>query len=246
MASRHVHVVPREVPPELQTRMAVATVVAVLAFALVGSRLWYLQVDKGAEMHSLSENNRIRLVRVPGARGVVYDRHGEILVDNRPSFDVVFVPEDARDHRRQVMRNLASYLGEDEPTLHQAVHTPTKRPPYEGIVLRRDVDWQGVVALETHQLDLPGVTLQVGPKRYYPYGPLAAHLLGYVGEVSETELANASGYRPGDLLGKAGLEKNWDEELHGVAGGQQVEVDALGRRMRVLEEVPDVPGATLT
>src|SRR5438105_1151727 len=248
MASGHVHVVHREVPPELQTRIAVATVVAVLAFALVGTRLWYLQLDKGAEMRSLSENNRIRLVRVPGARGVVYDRHGEILVDNRPSFDVVFVPEDARDHRRQVMRSLASYLGEDEPTLHQAVHTPTKRPPYEGIVLRRDVDWQGVVALETHQLDLPGVTLQVGPKRYYPYGPLAAHLLGYVGEVSVAELSDGAGgtYRRGDLLGKAGLEKSWDEELHGTPGGQQIEVDALGRRMRVLKEEPNLPGATLT
>jgi penicillin-binding protein 2 len=247
MASRQLHVVPREVPPELQTRMAVATVVVIAAFAAVAARCWYLQVDRGDEMRSMSENNRIRLVRVPAARGVVYDRHGEILVDNRPSFDVVFVPEDARERRRQVLRNLAGYLGEEEPALHQAVHAPTKRPPYEGIVLRRDVEWQGVVALETHQLDLPGVTLQVGPKRYYPYGPLAAHLLGYVGEVSEADLANgATGYRPGDLLGKAGLEKAWDSELRGVSGGQQVEVDALGRRMRVLEEVADLPGATLT
>src|SRR4029077_14734646 len=126
MASRHVHVVPREVPPELQTRMAVAAVVVVVAFALVGARLWYLQVDKGTEMRSLSENNRIRLVRVPAARGVVYDRNGEILVDNRPSFDVVFGPEDARERRRQVLRNLAGYLGEDEPVLHQAVRAPSK------------------------------------------------------------------------------------------------------------------------
>jgi len=247
MASHHVHVVPREVPPELQTRMAVALALVILAFTGVGVRLWYLQVAHGPEMRSLSENNRIRLVRVPAARGVVYDRNGEILVDNRPSFDVVFVPEDARDRRRQVLRNLAGYLAEDEPQLHQLVRAPTKRPPYEGIVLRRDVDWQGVVALETHQLDLPGISLQVGPKRYYPFGPLAAHLLGYVGEISESELAaSMNGYRSGDLLGKAGLEKAWDKELHGVPGGQQVEVDALGRRMRVLEEVPDVPGNTLT
>jgi penicillin-binding protein 2 len=249
MLSPHVHVVPREVPPELQTRLAVAVVVVLLAFVLVGARLWYLQIDRGSEMRSSSEDNRIRLVRIPGARGVVYDRHGEILVDNRPSFDVVFVPEDAHDRRRQVLRNLAGYLGEGEPALLAAVRTPaTKRPPYQGIVVRRDVDWQGVVALEAHQLDLPGVTLQVGPKRYYPYGPLAAHLLGYVGEVSEAELTDGAGgsYRRGDLLGKAGLEKSWDDELHGTPGGQQIEVDALGRRMRVLKEVPDLPGATLT
>ncbi|HYR96587.1 MAG TPA: penicillin-binding protein 2 [Candidatus Binatus sp.] len=219
-----------------------------LTFALVGAQLWYLQVQRGSEMRLLSENNRIRLVRVPAARGVVYDRNGEILIDNRPSFDVIFVPEDARDQRRQVLRNLAGYLGEDETVLHQAVRAPTiKRLSYEGIVLRRDVDWQGVVALESHQLDLPGVSLQVGPKRYYPFGPLAAHLLGYVGQVNESELADgASGYRPGDLLGKAGLEKAWDAELRGVPGGEQVEVDALGRRMRQLEQVADLPGATLT
>ena len=226
--------------------MGVALVAVLLAFGLVGARLWYLQVARGSEMRSMSESNRIRLVRVPAARGVVYDRHGEILVDNRPSFDVVFVPEDARERRRQVLRNLAGYLGNDEPGLMQAVRAPSKRPPYEGIVLRRDVDWQGVVALETHQFDLPGVSLQVGPKRYYPDGPLEAHLLGYVGEVSETELASGSGYRPGELLGKAGLEKSWDDDLRGVPGGEQVEVDALGRRMRVLEDVPDLPGSTLT
>jgi penicillin-binding protein 2 len=228
--------------------MAVAIAAAFVAFAGVGTRLWYLQVGHGSEMRLLSENNRIRLVRVPAARGVVYDRNGEILIDNRPSFDVVFVPEDAREQRRQVLRNLAGYLGEEETALHQAVRTPAvKRLSYEGIVLRRDVDWQGVVALETHQLDLPGVSLQVGPKRYYPFGPLAAHLLGYVGQVSEGELASSTnGYRSGDLLGKAGLEKAWDDELRGTPGGEQVEVDALGRRMRQLQKVPDLPGATLT
>src|SRR5213594_1521513 len=145
MATRPVHVVSREVPPEFQLRMAVAIGVVCAAFALVGLRLWYLQVDRGEEMRSLSEHNRIRLVRVPAARGVVYDRNGEILIDNRPSFDVVYVPEDARD-RRATLASLARYLGQDEPVIHQAVRAPSKRPPYEGIVLRRDVAWENVVA----------------------------------------------------------------------------------------------------
>src|SRR5437867_7671090 len=246
MASRGLHVVRREVPPELQARIAVSVAAVVLAFGAVGVRLWYLQVDRGEEMRSLSEHNRIRLVRVPAARGVVYDRNGEILIDNRPSFDVVYVPEDARD-RRATLASLARYLGQDEPVIHQAVRAPSKRPPYEGIVLRRDVAWENVVALETHQLDLPGISLQVVPRRYYPFGPLAAHLLGYVGEVSENELKDtATGYRSGDLLGKAGLEKALDNDLHGSPGGQQVEVDALGRRVRVMQEVPDLPGNTIT
>src|SRR5258705_11339863 len=247
MSPRGLQVLSREVPPELQVRMGVAAAVIVVAFSLLGARLWYLQVDRGSEMRLMSEQNRIRLVRVPAPRGVVYDRNGEILIDNRPSFDVVFVPEDAGERRRQVLRTLAGYLGEEEAGLHQGVRAPGgDREHYQGIVLRRDVDWQGVVALETHQLDLPGVSLRVAPKRYYPFGPLAAHLLGYVGEVSKSELAQDDGdYVGGDLVGKAGLEKSFDKDLRGDPGDQQVEGDALGRRVRVLQEEPARPGGTL-
>jgi len=241
-----IEVAARDVPADLLGRAGAAAVAVVLLFALIGVRLWYLQVVQGPEMRALSESNRIRLVRVPAARGIVYDRHGEILIDNRPAFDAVFVPEDARGHTR-TLHELATYLGEPETAVRQALHAPSRRPPYEGIVVRRDLDWPGVVALETHQLDLPGVTLQVGPKRYYPYGPLAAHLLGYVGEVSERDLGAAgSGLRPGDVVGKSSLERAWDAELRGTSGGEQVEVDALGRRVRVLKEEPDTPGDNLT
>src|SRR5262245_38241359 len=199
MASRDFQVVPREIPPELQLRVVAGAIAVLVAFVLLGVRLWLLPVGDGPEMRALSDDSPMRLGRVPAGRGVVYGRHGEILIDNRPAFDVVFVPEDAHD-RRRVLRNVAAYLDESETAVHQMLHAPTKRPPYEGIVLRRDLDWRGVVALEAHQLELPGVSVQVGPRRYYPFGPLAAHLLGYVGEVSESELKDgASEFRSGDL-----------------------------------------------
>jgi penicillin-binding protein 2 len=242
-----IHVVPREVPNELSARIGVTAAVVLVAFTLIVARLWFLQVVKGPEMRELSEHNRTRLVRVPSARGVVYDRRGEIVVDNRPSFDVVFVPEDAGD-KRATLRTLAGYLHETESELHERLRAPSKRPPYAGIVVRRDLEWPGVVALETHQLELPGVSLQVVPRRYYPFGPLASHLLGYVGEVSDKELAGreTTDIRSGDVVGKASLEKSFDSELRGLPGEQQVEVDALGRRVRVLAETPDVSGDTLT
>jgi penicillin-binding protein 2 len=247
LGGEDIHVVPREVPPELSTRIGVTAAVVLVAFTLIVARLWFLQVVKGPEMRVLSEHNRTRLVRVPSARGVVYDRRGEIVVDNRPSFDVVFVPEDAGD-KRATLKTLASYLGETESQLHERLRAPSKRPPYAGIVVQRDLEWKGVVALETHQLELPGVSLQVVPRRYYPFGPLASHLLGYVGEVSDKELEGhePTDIRPGDVVGKASLEKSWDAELRGVPGEEQVEVDALGRRVRVLEDTPDVSGDTLT
>src|SRR5215475_9632283 len=246
MELEELRVVPRDVPPELSRRVAVASAIVLLAFVGIVVRLVSLQVVQGAEMRSISEHNRIRLVRVPAARGVVYDRYGELLIDNRPSFDVVYVPEDARG-RPGVVRTLATRLNEPEDAVVERLRAPSKRPPYAGIVVARDLDWSGVVALETHQLELPGVSVRVGPRRYYPYGPLAAHLLGYVGEVSESELARGEDedIRGGDVVGKANLERAWDHELRGRPGGQQVEVDALGRRVRVLEEVPDVAGDNL-
>lgn len=237
--------VSREIPSELVTRVAVAAAVVTIALGLLVARLWYLQIVQGPQMRLMSENNRIRLMRVPAARGLVYDRHGQLLIDNRPSFDVVFVPEDARD-RAGTLRMLAHYLHEDPAVLEARLRGPSRRPPYAGIVVRQDAQWADVVALETHQLDLPGVSIQVRPRRWYPHGPLAVHLLGYVGEVNDRELEGEHrDLRPGDVVGKAGLERIWDEELRGTVGGQQVEVDALGRRVRIIQKVPDVPGDTL-
>jgi penicillin-binding protein 2 len=115
------------------------------------------------------------------------------------------------------------------------------------MVLGRDVDWSEVVAVETHQLDLPGVTLRVRPRRSYADGPMAAHVLGYLGEINQRQLKTLKerGYVVGDEIGQYGLERRWEELLRGQSGGQQVEVDALGRRMRVLHEVTDVPGYTV-
>ena len=243
----HIRFTPREVPPELAARIAAGVGLVLVAFVAIVARLWFLQVVLGPRMRMESENNRTRLVRVPSARGVVYDRRGEILIDNRASFDVVFVPEDAPD-RKGTLKHLAGVLGETETQLHERLRAPSKRPQYEGIVVRRDLDWNDVVRVETHQLELPGVSLQVVPRRAYPFGTLAAHLFGYVGEVSEKELqgVDTATVRQGDVVGKASLEKAWDVELRGAAGEQQVEVDALGRRVRVLDETSDVPGDTLT
>src|SRR2546430_4772452 len=122
-----------------------------------------------------------------------------------------------------------------------------KRLALEEVVLGRDVDWPAVVAVETHQLDLPGVTLRARPRRSYVDGPTGAHVLGYLGEIGSSQLKGLKdqGYSMGDEIGQYGLERRWEEVLRGQSGGQQVEVDALGRRIRVLHEVPDVPGYTV-
>jgi penicillin-binding protein 2 len=233
----------REAPSGFRRRVGVSVVLVIGAFVFLVLRLWQLQVVEGEYLRTLSENNRVRLKRVNATRGLIFDRNGKALVENRPSFDVVMVPEDAR-RPQEVLSRLGGFLHEDLADAHQALASAaaSRRPPFENVVLRRDVDWDTLVAVETRQIELPGVSLQVGPRRNYLYGPLAAHLLGYVGEVNADELQRLAGYRMGDTIGKYGLEKYWEDRLRGENGGQQIEVDAFGRKLRVLDEVPEAPG----
>ena len=237
---------PRETPPGFRRRLGVTLAIVVGAFIFLIGRLWELQLVEGDALRTLSENNRVRLKRVSATRGLIYDRTGQLLVENRPSFDVVMVPEDAR-HPQDVLSRLGGFLQQEMADARQALASASAshRPPFENVVLRRDVDWDTLVAVETRQIELPGVSMLIGPRRNYLYGTLAAPLLGYVGEVNVDELARRTGYQMGDTIGKYGLEKFWEERLRGENGGQQIEVDAFGRKLRVLDEVPEVPGENI-
>ena len=234
---------PCELSPRLARRTAVAIGAVVISFLLMAVRLWYLQISEGEAMRGLSEHNRIRLRRVPAQRGVIYDRNGIVLVEDRPSFDVLLVPEDAGDVDAVVAR-LGRYLG-DGLALDALSREQRRRAPFQGVVVRRDIAWSGVAAIETRRLELPGVTLEVTPRRLYPFGTLAAHVLGYVGEVTPKDLEKRAELRMGDLIGKAGIEQPLDGELRGTPGREQIEVDAVGRQIRVLDEEPDIPGRNL-
>ena len=234
----------REAPHGLRRTIIVAGFVVISVFGAMAARLYSLQVGQADRWSSLSENNRIRLQRIPPTRGLVLDANGDPLVDNRPAYDVVIVPEDTDDLAATLER--ASTLLDLPPTRIDTLKRAARnRPAYEGLIVYRDVDWPTVVALETRQLELPGLSLEVGPLRTYPFGDLASHLLGYVGEVSASDLENDGTYRMGDLIGKFGAERAWESYLRGEAGGQQIEVDSLGRRLRVLSRVPETRGNSL-
>ena len=236
----------QEVAPQLRARARRLYLVFIIAFLGLITRLVFLQIVEGERYTFLSENNRIRIKRIPGTRGMILDRQGQLLVDSRPSFDLLFIPEDAEDPE-QTLRLLAHYVGRDEKEMLEALQANKQRPAFEEVVLGKDVDWPTVVAVESHQLDLPGVTLRARPRRNYVDGVMGAHVLGYLGEIGPAQLKNLKdeGYVLGDEIGQYGLERKWEEVLRGQSGGQQVEVDALGRRVRVLHEVTDVPGYTV-
>jgi penicillin-binding protein 2 len=232
--------------PELRRRSQLLFIFIAVAFLGLITRLVFLQIVEGERFTYLSENNRIRIKRVPGTRGMIFDREGQLLVDSRPSFDLIFVPEDS-ERPETTLKLLAGYLRRDPIELLKTFEENKNRAAFDELVLGRDIDWPAVVAVETHQLELPGVSLRARPRRNYSDGPMAAHVLGYLGEINQKQLKllKDQGYVLGDEIGQYGLERRWEELLRGQSGGQQVEVDALGRRVRVLHEVTDVPGYTV-
>ncbi len=230
--------------PRIEPRLAILSVFVALVLAVVTVRLYYLQIIRHKEFVELADRNRIRINRLPALRGLVFDAKHRPLVDTRPSFDAVIVPEDVRDFRQTVAR-LEGLLGQDNITEKLAQAEDDGRPPFDPVTVDEHLGWQQVVSLETHQLQLPGVSLEVMPQRHYIYGPLAAHLLGYVGEVAEADLRHQGDYRMGDEIGKFGLERVFENQLRGQAGGQEIEVDSVGRRLKLLREIPETPGRSV-
>jgi len=217
-----------------------------VAFFLIFIRLWSLQVIKGSDLRRLSENNCIRLRENPADRGMLLDRKGRMLAHNRPSFEVYLVPEDLKANP-EVLIKVGELLNMTQDEIEEKVRAQKRRAPFKPVKIKSDIDWNELALLESNRVHLPGLIVDVRPRRAYDYGDLASHLIGYLGEVDENELKQAkeAPYRMGALIGKYGIECRWENDLRGVDGGRQIEVDALGREIRPLGIVEPFPGNNL-
>lgn len=232
----------------MERRLAVYTLALILVFLSIGGRLAYVQVVRGEHFSELAQMNRIRIIPLTAPRGNIYDRDGRLLATNRPSF-TVSIMELEEEHTDTTVRELARILEVPEDEIRAKID---KHPrPFEPVRIATDISPEVHTRIIEDRDNLPGVVIEVLPVRDYVGGPLLAHLLGYVGEISERELDPESplwfgpGYEPGDIVGKDGLERRYDRELRGTDGGQQVEVDATGHPVKVLGEMPPVKGADL-
>ncbi len=228
------------------TRRLITLNLIVLSLAAVlAIRLWQVQVLQGGYYLRLSEENRVREYTIPAPRGLISDRRGRTLVTNRPSFTVAVLPLELRESEA-VLPRLAVILGMRIDEVEAKIAANRIRP-FEPVRVKRDVGTPTVTRIEENRLDLPGVVILVEPVRSYPLGTTAAHVLGYVGEIDQSELAvrEVDGYRAGDLIGKAGVERVYESVLRGVDGRLSVEVDALGRPLRVLGRKSAVPGRAI-
>lgn len=227
-------------------RLLILTIGVTVLFFVLLARLWYLQIVKAEDFYSLSENNRLRLVPVAASRGTLVDRNGTILVNNRASFSVAVMPQEVVD-KEQLITTLAKLLALDPTDLRERWVKGRRRSRYQPIILASGLSRDQVEILEENRLFLPGVDVAMHPIRDYPHGELGAHLFGHLGEMSEHEMGSSrfKGYNPGDYVGKSGLERSWEKELHGVNGGRQIEVDAMGRLLRTVSELNPTSGNSL-
>ncbi len=233
-------------PRELKDRVIYATSVVVLFSVALLGRIWYLQVMEHQHFKELSLNNRIRLVDVPAPRGLIYDRNGVRLAENRPGFDLAIVPEDVQDWP-MTKSMLTKLVGMEPDKVDSILRKASGRAPFRAVKLKKDLSWEEMARIESFKHRLPGVVLEVGPKRTYPFGEATAHLVGYLGEISDKEFRKikqegGAEYSPGDLIGKYGIDRAFERFLRGTKGRRQVEVDALGREIRTLKEVAPYPG----
>ena len=227
-------------------RLRIATLLILAVFATLVLRLWFLQVVSGPTYRTKSENNRIRLQDIPPFRGMMFDRNNELIVDNRPSFDLFVVPEEVYDPDG-ISSSFEELIGLAASTVQEKLNQEGRMWPFRPLLIKKNLTREELAIIETNLFNLPGAMIQVKPQRHYIYNDFASHLIGYLGEISEGQL-NSGDYpdgKPGDLIGKYGVERKWQNYLNGLRGGEQVEVDAAGRRLKVISRKPPFSGQNI-
>jgi len=236
--------------PQLAFRVAVIGGVALVMFAIIFFRLWYLQVLSGDNYVAAARENRVREIKVEAPRGEIVDRHGVRLVENRTSLSIKVTPDKlpaSRARREEVFRRLGKLLGLNPRRLQRRVERELKALPYTKPTIKQDVNPNVVAYVLERQEEFPGVEPEQQALREYPHGVIGAHLFGQVGEVTPAELKETrfSGVSMGDRVGQAGIENEYDRFLRGRNGAARVEVDALGNLTKTLRRDQPVQGKQL-
>jgi penicillin-binding protein 2 len=245
------HSQPLKDPNREKRIYAFRTIIALLVVALMLSaliaRMYDLQVKNHEHFQTLSDKNRMQLNSVAPTRGLIYDRNGTLLADNRPIFSLVVVPEQVKDLEEMYLL-VGSIISLSEAEISNfEKRLKRSRRPYQPVVLKSNLDESEIARIEVRRHEFDGVEVQAELARYYPFGEATSHSLGYVGRINEKELRrlDEKNYSATRYVGKLGVEKFYEAELHGTVGFQTVEANASNRILRVLESVAPQPGKNL-
>jgi penicillin-binding protein 2 len=238
---------------EAGSRLEIIRYIALGIFLILAVRLWYLQVMNNQVYADRAEQNRTRILPIPARRGTIFDRKGVILATSKPSFNIVISRQEAIKNFDEIAEVLINRLKIDRDWLNKRFEDAKYEPKWESIIVKElatvaDVSW-----VEAHELEYPMIRVEEAPLRHYPYKTFAAHALGYVGEVDRKELNDPNsnfnrekGFKLGDIIGKAGIERTYNDILMGKDGERKVLVDSRGRiQSKEIEIIPPVPGRDL-
>ncbi len=206
-------------------------------------RLWHLQLIEGASYGELSKSNRVRLIRLPASRGRILDCNGRVLAENVPSFTFSIIPGEL-ENPQDVIEACSSPLGITQEKMRTLIERSHTIPRFMNFPVKKNMTLEQVALVKARTGDLKGVVVETKPVRHYPYGETLCHEIGTLGEISNEELAKVGrlGYRTGDMIGKSGIETEYESYLRGEEGWEQIEIDAKGRQLANLARRPPTPG----
>jgi penicillin-binding protein 2 len=225
------------------TRAIIAGMLVMLAVMVLTWRMFQLQILEHEHFTTLSRENRVKVVPVPPTRGLIYDRKGVLLAQNRPAYTLEITPEQV-DDLEQTLRELAEVIEIDEEDLERFNRLKERKRRFDSLPIRVNLSPDETAQFAVHRHRFPGVDIKAQLLRHYPHDIKTTHVLGYVGRVSQRDLEqiDASNYAGSSHIGKNGVEKTYESALHGEVGFEQVEVNAAGRRVRTLSQTPPDPG----
>lgn len=233
----------------LSIRVSTIQIFAFILLAILGVRLYYLQIVNGDRYKDKAENQRIRIIRTPAPRGAIFDRNGKLLVDSHSTYNITLTREPIKAINPMDRLDIYSEgLGIDRQFLSEYLTWIRKQPEFETTVIKKNATMEDITWVESHQLEYPELRVELQPQRYYPYGSVLAHVLGYVGEISPKQLEDPvmkEKFRAGDIIGKGGVEQYYDEQLRGMSGYRRVVVDSRGRVIEEIESVAPQAGQDL-
>lgn len=229
--------------PKYDLRIVGLFLFCIFLLAVLGTRLWYLQVYKYSYYKQRSEDNRLRIIPITPNRGLIFDRNGKVLVDNRTSYSVLIYPVKITPELEKKVKLLAEKIDTDPQIILKKLKYAGANSPYP-IDIKHDIDQNTISYLLENRLSLPAITIEPSITRVHPEKSLASHILGYTGEITEAELNDLKDqdYKIGNTIGKTGVEKSFEDKLRGTEGGQYIEVDAIGRKIRTLKSEPAIQG----
>jgi penicillin-binding protein 2 len=234
----------------LRVRLRLIQALVLVLLGVLGVRLYLLQIINGARYAEIAENQRIRLLPIPAPRGVIFDRNGHLLVDSRPIYSIILSREDTRNiDRYSLIKPLSEGMSIDPQFLREQFDQVKTQPAFESILIKEGASDSDVAWVEAHELEFPALRVEQTPQRRYPANGMLAHVLGYVGEVSQEQLKQQD-YRekalgPGDVIGQEGLEAVYDEYLRGRDGYRKVIVDSRGHIQNEVERIEPQAGQDL-